>query len=145
MIPILSSLLWRIGGQKNKLFRRIGMPAIAFFCGFMANTPILVNLLSTIAVAIAVCLGYGENLRKQLGKQYHAGVYLIGAIYGFSLLPLYLAAGLLIPGIIAIVMMSVLFGTTMYISHKFNSFDHKYVEFLTGFGFGIAALLVVLL
>lgn len=143
--PILTSLLFRYGGEKWKAVRRFGIPLIVVLTAFLGHCQWILAILSAVLVCGVLHLGYGDKLREASGEWYHFLLYYLGFLYGCSLLPLYISENLLVIGIGMAGAMSAVFGSLMYASHKFNSFDHKYVEFGTGLALGIAAELPFLL
>lgn len=135
IIPILSAGLWRIGGWKYKVARRLILPAL-LGC-YLASQNLIATILGAVALWVATTIPYGEGMRLKLKKWFRPYTFLVGASYGFAIALMkwpyshqmfFFAAAT-----------SFVFGGMMWLSNKYNWFRWWFVEVATGFTVGLLA------
>jgi hypothetical protein len=138
-LPVMTAVLFALGGSGFKFLRRLGVPALILASCLSQGKNGLLAVVAVALLSIALSKGYGDELKDELGPYYYSTLYSIGAIYGFTLMPL--ASELwhffycLIP--------CLTFGSLTYTSQQFDFPRWKWVELATGFSIGLVAYLLI--
>lgn len=144
LIPLIS-FLYSSGGTGPKLLRRAGVPfAITLYAlGYgMTAWKALIALVGMLAV-IGFGPGYGDDFEKKLKSFYWPYLFLLGGLYGASNFGLALHYGHWFLLGIGSLTTSVVFVGSMYLSKRFQWFQWKWAEMMTGASIGLTASLIV--
>lgn len=136
VIPLVSAVLFMLGGGGVKWLRRFALPTFLFASLVSMGENVWLSASSCAILSISMIKGYGESLREEVGDAgYYILMYAFGHIYGLALMPM---ADSLIDLLLPLIP-CVIFGSLTLISQKNNWFTWKLVEGATGFAIGFIA------
>ena len=82
--PLVTSVLWALGGSGLKPIRRFGTGAFIFLGSLSLGVPWYFATISLISVFLTSLLPYGDSVRGKLGIVYYPFLFILGVLYGLS-------------------------------------------------------------
>ena len=129
---------WALGGSGYKLFRRLGVGFVIALAALADGGAWWVCAAQFLALFIVTSLAYGDDIRVKIVGMYYPILFLIGAGYGLSLLPIAFLSSNWSGYLIACLVMPIGFAGTTIISQH-TQLPWKLSEIITGFVLGLCA------
>lgn len=143
VLPVITAALWSLGGSGPKLLRRVGVGLIIGLSALSLGCAWWLCLLQVGSLFLVTILPYGDKIHNKIGVFYWPFLFIIGALFGASLLPLAFFHSRWLYYGLGCALSSISFGVLTLSSQKLKFPVWKVCEITTGLVLGLCAVWLI--